>query len=1034
MAGLFDQVVNYSPPLLTAGQVNYDGTWNASTNTPTLINPPDALSKGDYYVVSVAGTQFSISFAVGDWIISNGTAWEKVDLTDSVSSVFGRTGAVVGVSTDYSGVGITNTAVGAANPSTGAFTSLSSSSTTTLNGTTVPASKTLVVTTDKLSALAATTSAELAGVISDETGSGALVFANSPTLVTPALGTPSALVGTNITGTAAAFNVNGTVGATTPSTGAFTSVAALSDSGYQAVVGQLTTGDRVGISGQASGSGTALVFFDNAQTTFRPAIFDASSHSLKISGVEKAAVTSTGLQGAIGATTPSTGAFTTVSASTPIAVASGGTGVTTSTGTTNVVLSNSPTLVTPILGTPQSGTLTSCTGLPISTGVSGLGTGVATFLGTPSSANLASAVTDETGSGSLVFATSPTLVTPNIGVATGTSLAAALNGSLGATTPSTIAATTLAATRGSSGTVLNLLSGNSANYVDISIGRTAQEWFFGLSAAANNYATGTVAGDLVLGASGAANLFFGINNSVVGKLTSTGLNSTAIGATTASTGSFTTLAATDDTTVTTSSASIKGFYINNATHGAVLGVNNAGLIRVGSTTNTNVSLVHNGDVKGLISSTGLAVTGALSSTNGATFLIDNAAGASPAVLRNSNSANNTTKSSSVLFQGTDTVGTVKNIGSIGFFPNDANYVSANLRFLVRSGDADPIERMRIDGSGNVGIGTASPAVKLHLDTATSGLTEILRLNRSTDAADNGVMIAFKQNAFNLAYIGSIREGAAGSDSLVFGTRADWGTGSPSEKMRITSLGNVGINTTSPSGGRLVVAQANSVQPAIHLPTDESTIQGPNADTQIKMGGNLVLQSGNETYVSAKNASGKILFSTGATPTERARIDSSGNLLVGTTSAGGKLVVTQGASSTNAILVDIASSTTKFAEFTFTGSNVGSISYNGTNTVYSTTSDYRLKDITGPLVDSGSFIDALKPKVGTWKSNGSKFVGFLAHEFAEVSPSSVCGEMDAVDSDGKPVHQTMQAGTAEVIANLVAELQSVRARLAVLESS
>lgn len=75
----------------------------------------------------------------------------------------------------------------------------------------------------------------------------------------------------------------------------------------------------------------------------------------------------------------------------------------------------SPTLVTPALGTPSSGTLTNATGLPVSTGISGLGTGVATFLATPSSANLASAVSDETGSGALVFATSPTLVTPALG-------------------------------------------------------------------------------------------------------------------------------------------------------------------------------------------------------------------------------------------------------------------------------------------------------------------------------------------------------------------------------------------------------------------------------------------------------------------------------------------------------------------------------------------------------------------------------------------------------------------------------------------
>jgi len=66
------------------------------------------------------------------------------------------------------------------------------------------------------------------------------------------------------------------------------------------------------------------------------------------------------------------------------------------------------------LGTPASATLTNATGLPIATGVSGLGTGVATFLATPSAANLASAVTEETGSGNLVFATSPTVNNPTI--------------------------------------------------------------------------------------------------------------------------------------------------------------------------------------------------------------------------------------------------------------------------------------------------------------------------------------------------------------------------------------------------------------------------------------------------------------------------------------------------------------------------------------------------------------------------------------------------------------------------------------------
>lgn len=157
----------------------------------------------------------------------------------------------------------------------------------------------------------------------------------------------------------------------------------------------------------------------SATATFTNKTFDTAGtgNVFRINGTQITAVTGSGsvvLATSPTLTTPALGtpSSATLTNATGLPIATGvsglGTGIATALAV-NVGTAGAPVVNGGALGTPTSGTLTNATGLPISTGVSGLGTNVATFLATPSSANLASAVTDETGSGSLVFGTAPTL-------------------------------------------------------------------------------------------------------------------------------------------------------------------------------------------------------------------------------------------------------------------------------------------------------------------------------------------------------------------------------------------------------------------------------------------------------------------------------------------------------------------------------------------------------------------------------------------------------------------------------------------------
>lgn len=168
--------------------------------------------------------------------------------------------------------------------------------------------------------------------------------------------------------------------------------------------------------------------------------------------------------------------------------------------------------------------------------------------------------------------------------------------------------------------------------------------------------------------------------------------------------------------------------------------------------------------------------------------------------------------------------------------------------------------------------------------------------------------------------------------------------------------------------------------------------------------------------------------------EKVRIDSSGNLLVGTTSLSGVGGVTFQVNGSSGATQQVFNRTDAGATnsvpmlFKNGGTQVGFIQYNNTGTTYGTGSDYRLKNITGVLTGYKERVMSLQPKQGTWIVDGSEFRGFVAHEFANPYRSSVMGEKDAVDSDGKPIMQGIQASSPEVMADLVALLQEQQAMI------
>jgi len=267
---------------------------------------------------------------------------------------------------------------------------------------------------------------------------------------------------------------------------------------------------------------------------------------------------------------------------------------------------------------------------------------------------------------------------------------------------------------------------------------------------------------------------------------------------------------------------------------------------------------------------------------------------------------------------------------------------------------------------------------------------------------------------------------------------------PDNSVVVTSSGNVGVNTSAPTtkldvnGPAGVTSFTGTTKLGVVTKgstgvTDYSGIDfiGGNLTTPVARIASITTGGGSKLSFGTSNSYGSGITNTAVT------IDSSGNLVVGATSYGigitgfgiaalGGGYMTGNIGGTNELFIynNLSTAGTAQIDFRTAGTAKGDISWTNTSTAYNTTSDYRLKNNITPMTGALAKVAALNPVTYKWNIDGSDCEGFIAHELAEVCPQAVTGAKDAVDADGNPKYQSIDASF--LVATLTAAIQEQQA--------